>query len=175
MLTFSSISASCLPFYIFLTIFRVMSFSLIVVVLRVYSILLYIILLSILFLCLFFSTSSRDRKTTRKERGLFYFIVLPFRTMFTTGFLRQRDKETIFQVFWFLCNSLLVIALSVVVNLKLSGEFSSIESIYSFFNLSKVQLIKYDLAFNVTVGTIIFTGIVSTCLYLCHIKNWKSV
>ena len=152
-----------------------MSFSLIVVVLRVYSIILYIVLLLILLLCLFFSTSSRDRKTTRKERGLIYFIVLPFRTMFTTGFLRQRDKETIFQVFWFLCNSLLVIALTVVVNLRLNGEFSNLESVFNFLNLSKVQLIKYDLAFNATVGTIILTGIVSTCLYFLHIRNWKNI
>ena len=100
MLTFSSFSASCLPFYIFLTVFRVMSFSLVLVVLRAYSILLYFLLLSILLLWLFFSTSSRDRKTsttkameylrtTRKEQCLIYFIVLPFRTMFSTGFLSK--------------------------------------------------------------------------------------
>ena len=80
-------SAQCLPFFIFLTIFRVTSFSLVLVVLRVYSIIIYIVLLSILFLGLLMSTSSSSAtkyvRETRKKKGLIYFVVLPFRTMFT--------------------------------------------------------------------------------------------
>ena len=86
-------SARCLPFYFFLTIFRVMSFSLVLVVLRVYSIILYVVLLSILLLGVLMSAlrnkknprAIRFLKTTRREQGLVYFFVLPFRTIFSTG------------------------------------------------------------------------------------------
>ena len=87
-------SARCLPFYFFLTIFRVMSFSLVLVVLRVYSIILYVVLLSILLLGVLISAlrnkdptsrAIRFLKTTRREQGLVYFLVVPFRTIFSTG------------------------------------------------------------------------------------------
>jgi len=92
--------ARCLPFYIFLTIFRVMSFSLVLVVLGFYSIVLYFALLSILLLGFFFSilTEGNDTKPmenlkdameevrrTRQEQGLIYFFMLPFRTILSTG------------------------------------------------------------------------------------------
>ena len=89
-------SARCLPFYFFLTIFRVMSFSLVLVVLRVYSIILYVVLLSILLLGVLISALRNKKnptsraitflKTTRREQGLVYLLVLPFRTIFSTGF-----------------------------------------------------------------------------------------
>ena len=88
-------SVRCLPFYFFLTIFRVMSFSLVLVVLRVYSIILYVVLLSILLLGVLMSAlrnkknptsrAIRFLKTTRREQGLVYFLVVPFRTIFSTG------------------------------------------------------------------------------------------
>ena len=85
------------------------------------------------------------------------------------------DKETAFQVFWFLCNSLLVISLSFVVFLNpTSGELSKVESIFNFLDLGKVQLIKYNLAFNATVGIILLTGNLSICLYFLQIVNWKN-
>ena len=85
------------------------------------------------------------------------------------------DKETAFQVFWFLCNSLLVIGLSFVVFLNpSSGELSKIESIFNFLDLGQVHLIKYNLAFNATVGTILLTGNLSICLYFLQIVNWKN-
>ena len=93
------IPARCLPFFFFLTIFRVMSFSLVLVVLRLYSIVLYAVLLSILLLGFIISTS-RNRedprssamkylKATTKEQGLIYFLVLPFRTIFSTGVFNE--------------------------------------------------------------------------------------
>jgi len=101
--------ARCLPFYIFLTIFRVMAFSLVLVVLGFYSIILYFVLLSILTLAVFFSIVTEgnnskpmknlkdaleELKRTRQEQGLIYFFMLPFRTI-----LRDTDREIIFQVF----------------------------------------------------------------------------
>jgi len=172
--------ARCLPFYFFLTIFRVMSFSLVLVVLRVYSFILYFGLLSILLLGVLISAlrnkkdatsrALRYLRTTRREQGLVYFLVLPFRTIFSTG---NTDKETAFQVFWFLCNSLLVISLSFVVFLNPHGELSKVESIYNFLDLGKVHLIKYNLAFNATVGIILLSGNLSICLYFLQIVNWK--
>merc|ERR1712062_248585 len=168
--------AQCLPFFIFLTIFRVTSFSLVHVVLRVYSIIIYIVLLSILFLGLLMSTSSSSAKKyvreTRKKKGLIYFVVLPFRTMltyymFTTG---NKGKETVIMVFWFICNTIMVLSLSFVVNLNLRGQFLNIKRICDFLNLNKVQLVKYHLAFNVTIAVIILSGIASISLYLLHIR-----
>merc|ERR1712088_817438 len=103
------------------------------------------------------SSAMKYLKTTTKEQGLIYFLVLPFRTIFSTG---STDKETAFQVFWFLCNSFLVIALSFVVFLNPSGESLKVE-------------INYNLAFNATVGTILLTGNLSICLYFLQIVNWK--
>ena len=98
---FSFSLAQCLPFFIFLTTFRVTSFSLVLVVLRVYSIIIYIVLLSILFLGLLMSTSSSNAKKhvkeTRKKKGLIYFVVLPFRTMFTYYMFTTGCPENTFQ------------------------------------------------------------------------------
>ena len=85
------------------------------------------------------------------------------------------EKETIFQVFWFLCNSLLVVALNFVVNLKLSGQFPNIETIYNFLNLNEVHVIRHDLAFNAIVGTVILAGNISTSLYFLYIKDWNNM
>ena len=49
------------------------------------------------------------------------------------------DKETICQVFWFLCNSSFVVALNFVVNLRLSGQFPNIEAIYHLLKLDVHQ------------------------------------
>ena len=92
--------------------------------------------------------------------------------MFDPG---DTEKETIFQVFWFLCNSLLVVALNFVVNLKLSGQFPNIETIYNFLNLNEVHVIKHNFAFNVIVGTVILAGNISTSLYFLYIKDWNNM
>ena len=186
------LSARCLPFYIFLIIFRVTSFSLVLVVLGgFYSIVLYFVLLSILLSGIFLSmlldgenvAVLENLSRIRQQQGLVYLFMLPFRTVLSTGtsaFLislhlitGDTDKETIFQVFWFLCNSLLVVSLNFVVNLKLSGQFPNIESIYNFLSLNEVHVIKHDLAFNAIVGTVILAGNISTSLYFLYIKDWS--
>ena len=47
------------------------------------------------------------------------------------------DPQTI--IFWFFCNSLLVVAHKFVFNLRLSGQFPEIEVIYDFLELSEVR------------------------------------
>ena len=68
---------------------------------------------------------------------------------------------------------MLVVALNFVVNLKLSGQFPNIESIYNLLNLNEVHVIKHDLAFNAIVGTVILAGNISTSLYFLYIKDWS--
>ena len=87
-------------------------------------------------------------------------------------FRGDTDKETIFQVFWFLCNSLIVIALNFVVNLRLSGQFPNIEAIYDFLNLDEVDVVNNNVLFNAIVSTVILTGNVATSLYFLYIKDW---
>ena len=68
---FENLSARCLPFYIFLTMFRVGSFSLVFVVCRFYSILIYMIWPFCPFLSLVFSSPFWQRgKVPKKVKTL---------------------------------------------------------------------------------------------------------
>ena len=88
------LSARCLPFYIFLTIFRVTSVSLVLVVVGgFYSIVLYFVLLSILLSGIFLSmlldgenvAVLENLSRIRQQQGLVYLFMLPFRTILSTG------------------------------------------------------------------------------------------
>ena len=68
-----------------------------------------------------------------------------------------------------------MVALNFVVNLKLSGQFPNIESIYNLLNLNDVHVIKHDLAFNAIVRTVILAGNISTSIYFLYIKDWNSM
>ena len=68
-----------------------------------------------------------------------------------------------------------MVALNFVVNLKLSGQFPNIETIYNFLNLNEVHVIKHNFAFNVIVGTVILAGNISTSLYFLYIKDWNNM
>ena len=98
----------------------------------------------------------------------FVLIVVPLSILLFPG---DTDKETIFQVFWFLCNSLIVIALNFVVNLRLSGQFPKIEAIYDFLKLDEVHVVNNNVLFNAIVSTVILTGNVATSLYFLYIKD----
>ena len=87
--------------------------------------------------------------------------------------MQDTDKETICQVFWFLCNSLIVIALNFVVNLRLSGQFPNIEAIYHLLTLGEVYVVNRNDVFNAIVATVILTGNISTSLYFLYIKGWQ--
>ena len=97
---FENLSARCLPFYIFLTMFRVGSFSLVFVVCRFYSILIYKTLLSIPLLGFFVSVLEEGKSAkksenlkkaleslykTRQKQGLLYLLMLIFRTILSNG------------------------------------------------------------------------------------------
>ena len=90
-------------------------------------------------------------------------------------FRGDTDKETIFQVFWFLCNSLIVIALNFVVNLRLSRQFPNIEAIYHLLKLDEVYVVNHNDVFNAIVATVILTGNISTSLYFLYIKGWQEI
>ena len=68
-----------------------------------------------------------------------------------------------------------MVSLNFVVNLKLSGQFPNIESIYNLLSLNEVHVIKHDLAFNAIVGTVILAGNISTSLYFLYIKDWNNM
>ena len=76
-------------------------------------------------------------------------------------------------MFWFLCNSLIVIALNFVVNLRLSGQFPNIEAIYHLLKLDEVYVVNHNDVFNAIVATVILTGNISTSLYFLYIKGWQ--
>ena len=84
----------------------------------------------------------------------------------------ELQSETVFQVFWFICNITFVAILNFLVNLHLSKhKFELVDSFYDFLKLDDVELIKHTLAFNALIGTIFISGSIAIVLYFLQIRK----
>ena len=84
----------------------------------------------------------------------------------------ELQSETLFQVFWFICNISAVALLNFIVNLHLSQtKFWLVSSFYDFLKLDDVEIIKNTLAFNAIIGTIFISGSIATVLYFLQIRK----
>ena len=179
--------AKYLPYFTFLTLFRVASFALVLVVFGYYAILVYAIMLSIIIIVggLVVVKRSKGRykslveywKWEAENSCWYYPILLAFRSLFTegTGYIETKyesffvvndnqQPRTLFQGFWFLTDLLFIASLNYLVNI---GE----GHIYNFFNLDKVHIIKNKIYFNVAIGTIFFSGGLSFVLFVVQIRK----
>ena len=177
-------SAKHLPFYFFLTIFRVGSVSLTLAVLGLYAIPLYLTLFLFLFLL---GSCLAVKRYNRKFENLWEYwqterivLAIPFQSTITTGrkmeekfmdiqlnFPSVRSKyqlETVFQVFWYVVNMCIVFSIALIVGLKY-------DTAYTFFEMEDINIIEQEEFFSAVIWTIFVSGWISIVLFFIQIRK----